>query len=100
MSNNNIPTTTPPPPTTTITIAMIAAIGLLLVTVFTIPQAVFAEPKAKVTICHVPEFEGDDPETPEEEEPEEPSTKTINFKAAAKHLENHEDDFLGPCPEE
>lgn len=76
------------------TIAIIAALGLVA-TIFAVPQAADAAPKAKVTICHVPE---DDPTTPENESLD-TSTKTINFKAAAKHLQNHEGDFAGPCPE-
>lgn len=78
------------------TIAVIAALGLIA-TVFTLlpQQAADAAPKPKLTICHVPE---DDPTTPEDESLD-TSTKTINEKAARKHLQNHEGDFEGPCPE-
>jgi len=43
----------------------------------------------KVTICHVPPGN-----------PDNPQTITIGESAVASHLEEHEGDSLGPCPED
>jgi len=68
-------------------ITLIATIMVVGVIAPALADKASAPGQNKVIICHVDKESG------------ESTTKTLNAKAAAKHLKNHLDDTEGPCPE-